>query len=113
MKFASIQAGDEVIIDPAYDLPIQLHTEDHTTNTQIIVGQWRFRRKDGLRIGDSKLHQAYLMRPTPALLERVQRIDLIRYILSHPHKMDHVPMTTLLFLVSAMKQVIFPKPAAA
>lgn len=113
MNFNSIKEGDEIIVNPSYGLPIQLHTVCRTTKTQIIVGQWRFRRSNGYRIGDSSFHQAVLLHPTPELRERIARIALIRFILDNPYKLDHVPMESLQNLVGAMKRVTLLKPLAA
>lgn len=100
-----LQAYDEVMIDPAFELPIQLHRVCRTTKTHIIVGMWRFRRKDGLRIGDSARNQARLLEPTDELRARVDRIDASRFIIAQSKLLERVPLEYLAPVVKALKAV--------
>jgi hypothetical protein len=59
MALSDVKAGDEVIMiqyvlgrSPARQTIV---TVDRVTETQIIVGNQRFRRKDGAAVGDSRL----------------------------------------------------------
>lgn len=54
-----LQAGDEVTVFLNYGA-VEVHKIDRVTKTQIVIGGWKFRKKDGFRIGNVGWHTAHI-----------------------------------------------------
>lgn len=67
-----LTAGDEVIVVSAYANTETIERVTRTTNTQIIVGNRRFRKKDGRLVGQTGYRATRLREPTPDSLRAVR-----------------------------------------
>ena len=96
MALSDVKAGDEVIVveRPLYNLNrMHLATVDRTTATQIILGNTRFWRKNGLRVGVGERwyisdcivpaddeHRAAMATAQAEWAEEQSRNDLVRMV---------------------------------
>ena len=84
--FKSLKAGDKVIINGTFH-DGRVETIDRIINTQIVIGNLKFKRTNGLQIGNDIRNKAYLSIGTPekiAEIEHKQRMNAIRsYVTKH------------------------------
>lgn len=82
MWLAEVKAGDSVVIQPSFrafgGVGPKVASVDRTTATHILVGSDRYQRTTGRIIGVA-MGQS-LRAPTPELLDRVERYQLVRGI---------------------------------
>ena len=96
MAIIDLKAGDQVIIVMhGYPSSYNRCTVDRVTNTQIIIGNSRYRRENGRRIGDDTWHSATLHEITPEMEERMRKFQLEQERLELARKMDTVRWGTL------------------
>lgn len=93
----ALKVGDPVVIsiDGLFKAGLHAHKVDRLTATQIIIGEWRFRRSDGQRIGGHGWRGADLHEPKPELLARIRRMRLIRFIVGAEKNMELLPLDEL------------------
>ena len=72
----SLKVGDRVII-AGYFRGDRLAVVNRMTATQIIAGNSRFRRKDGILVGSDSYNRTRLLPPTPERLEKIERRETI------------------------------------
>lgn len=84
--FKSLKAGDKVIIKSTF-YDDRVETIDRITNTQIVIGNSKFKRTNGWQVGDSIWSKTRLLIGTPekfAEIEHKQQMNAIRsYVTKH------------------------------
>jgi hypothetical protein len=73
----ALKTGDEVASSYGWN-GHHIETVTHATSTQIVVGNARFRRKDGYRVGDTGFRRAKIYEPTEEVREEIERFELVR-----------------------------------
>lgn len=106
-----LKRGDDVIVKAGFiNDTLRLLTVTHATPKQVEVEQERYWRKNGRRIGDSGFHRAYLLQPTPALMERVRREHVLSRLRNE--RWDNHP-NEVLFAVAQVLESATSDPARA
>lgn len=89
----SLKAGDEVVVTGRFYGHDRLARVDRVTATQIVVGNERFRRDSGRRVGDSGYAFAYIVEPVAQRREAIERRMLTDAITRA--NFDKLPLETL------------------
>lgn len=76
----AVQAGDELLCHSGYGSQQVLARVDRVTPTQIVIGNSRYRRADGYRVGDTGYGRGRVTIPTDADRERLARLVAVRAI---------------------------------
>ena len=96
--FKSLKAGDKVIINGTFH-DGRVGTIDRITNTQIVIGNSKFKRTNGLQIGDDRWSKTYLSIGTPekiAEIEHKQRMNAIRsYVTKHLNEFNDAQLEAM------------------
>ena len=96
--FKSLKAGDKVIINSSF-YDDRVETIDRITNTQIVIGNSKFKRTNGWKIGDNIWNKTYLSIGTPekiAEIEHKQRMNAIRsYITKHLSELNDTQLEAI------------------
>jgi hypothetical protein len=95
-----LKAGDLVAIDSGFGTRLRAWPVDRLTKTQIIIGTWRFRRRDGAAVGGSWR----LLELRPELKERIRRDKLIDHIQGSGFLMNRLPIDVLEDFSAALKR---------
>ena len=73
-SFSDLKPGDQVILE---GLRRTIVTIDRVTTTQIIIGAYRFLRKEGLLIGSTAWERGWLEIATPELIAEIKAKEQI------------------------------------
>jgi hypothetical protein len=106
----NIKEGDEILLDSGhYSVSLSKVKVTRVTATQIAIGDVRYRRSDGYRMGPRSGFgsRSQLVKPTPELLEQIRRKQLIDYIAdkASAKKMLIIPIEHLESLVTELQKV--------
>lgn len=95
-----VKPGDPVCFD--YGNTYGAAKVDRVTDTLIIVGHERYRKKDGQMIGGDRWHTRYLYRPTPEIMEVVRRNRLLAKLNKFEwHKFPTATLAAIMEVVQA------------
>lgn len=104
----SLKPGDEIAVGNYHRKDIR--TVDRVTATQVVVGDARFRRKDGMLVGDYHgLSRPYIMPATQKIRDGVRREKLeaeIRRFADRLGRRDAVPLDILEAVAEAIRTSI-------
>ena len=96
--FKSLKAGDKVIINSSF-YDDRVETIDRITNTQIVIGNSKFKRTNGWQIGDNIWSKTRLSIGTPekiAEIEHKQRMNAIRsYVTKHLNEFNDAQLEAM------------------
>lgn len=96
-----LKPGDLVAVDAGFGTRLRAWPVDRLTKTQIVIGTWRFRRRDGGAVGGN----CRLLELRPELRERIRRDKLIHLILLSQREMNRLPIEVLEDFSAALKVV--------
>jgi len=98
-----LKKGDPVIVDlgrSMHNCPLREYKIDKVTPTQFVIGNWRFRRSDGVMIGEPGMK---IIERTQERLDIIERHELVGYIVNNPKRLFMCKNKTLRTLVKLMK----------
>lgn len=105
----NIEPGDTVVISGHAGCSGTINKVVRLTKTMITVGdrEIRFNRKNGWGVGDYGYHKPHLMEPTPKLLERIKRENLVNGCAYHCNKNNLKKLDTedLVIIANIIKKV--------
>lgn len=77
-----LKEGDAALVmqGSSWEHYLTQHTVTKTTPTQIVIGEFHFRRKGGGRVGDGPYSYSKIVAPTPDRLDIIKKRELLRYV---------------------------------
>ncbi len=72
MKLENVQTGDTLIKNGRYRADSNTVKVDRVTKTQIIIGEFRFRKSDGCRVGRTQWNRTYLSIPREGEIDKIR-----------------------------------------
>lgn len=99
-----LKPGDPVIFDNGSRL-LRLFKVDRLTKLYIVVGEHRFRKDNGRRVGDSMWGYTQIIEPTPERLAAIKRRQLIGYIAGAEKQMAVLPLEFLEAFANRLKAI--------
>lgn len=83
-EFENLKVGDLVVVRGSLIVGEELRKIERVTNSQIVIGNRRYRKKDGRLVGEWKWHYGFIKPATEKDIERIneakQKDELLAFI---------------------------------